>query len=485
MYYYRKNIVLVTLLLFGVFFSCSVYAQTLAQKERLQLTEHEADTVPVLKVVELQNAFRQVSKLVLPTVVRIDVRKEVERENGFPFFDFFRDPEKKPLEKKKFYSTGLGSGVIVRKIRHTYYVLTNAHVTSTPEEISVTLNDHREYDAKLVGEDPRRDLALVSFTTKEDDIPVVRLGDSDELQVGDWVLAMGSPFGFQSSVTAGIISALGRTGFDDTIINDFIQTDAAINRGNSGGALVNIQGEVIGINTWISTPTGASSGVGFAIPINRSKKVIDQLIQSGKAEYGWLGVYVGVLDPVIAKDLHLPKEKGALITGVYNNSPAEQGGMLPGDVIIEVNGQVIQTQRQLIKKVAGLFINKISSFKVVRDGKQKKLSVKIGKRLPEDKLSKLPKNSWPGVIVQPLVSELKKQFDIPSGLSGVLVVDSVNGTALGAGLQEKDVILEINGVRIRNLQTFYRQVNSVQKGRSIKVKYWRKGEEIEIQIKRK
>jgi S1-C subfamily serine protease len=248
----------------------------------------------------IQYSFNQVADKVLPVVVEIDTTNIVSQEVpewGSPF-DFFygpqgnqdnkdnpknKDNKDNPPKKQEFKKQGLGSGVIVRKSGKTVYILTNNHVAGDADEIKVKLNDSREFTAKLVGKDERKDLALVSFETDQN-VPVAELGDSDKLRVGDWALAVGNPMGLESTVTAGIVSALGRRGGPGENISDFIQTDAAINPGNSGGALVNIRGQVIGINTWIASTTGTYAGYGFAIPINNAKKALDDFVTRGKVE---------------------------------------------------------------------------------------------------------------------------------------------------------------------------------------------------------
>ena len=247
----------------------------------------------------LQNTFRSISSNVLPAVVEVDVIEKKKIQVYNPFQDFFKNnpffstPENDEDDSENFREqeqSSLGSGVIVRKTGKTFYVLTNNHVAGNAYKIKIKLNDEREFDGKLVGADPRMDVALVSFESDDKSITVAKLGDSDSMHQGDIVLALGSPLGYFASVTQGIVSATGRSGGQIGSISDFIQTDAAINQGNSGGPLVNIYGEVIGINTWIASSSGGSVGLGFSIPINNIKESIDQFISDGKITYGWVGV---------------------------------------------------------------------------------------------------------------------------------------------------------------------------------------------------
>jgi len=301
----------------------------------------------------LQNSFRQAADKIMPAVVKIDVVDKVTEtvptiRNQNPF-DFFLNPfnrqqdnEDQGGEEQEYERPGLGSGVIVRKDGKKVYVLTNEHVVSEADEITVTLHDQREFPAKTVGTDVRKDLALIVFETDEQ-VAVAELGNSDDVYVGDWVLAVGNPMGLESTVTAGIISALGRIGGPNVNnISDFIQTDAAINPGNSGGALVNIYGQVIGINSWIASNTGVNAGYGFAIPINNAKKAIGDFITLGKVEYGWLGVSIADPTNEFMDAMKIRGKTGAFVFNVYRDSPAGKGGILPGDYIVKLGDTTIK-----------------------------------------------------------------------------------------------------------------------------------------------
>jgi Do/DeqQ family serine protease len=445
----------------------------------------------------IQYSFREVAKKVLPVVVEVDVTtvvKQPSREPQSPFDWFFNQPPGNNNGPREFRRGGLGSGIIVKRAGETYYVVTNNHVIDTATEISVKLSDQRTYKSKVVGKDERKDLAVVSFTTKEA-LPLADLGDSNALEVGDLVLAVGNPLGFENTITMGIVSALGRRGPQGQSVSpstDYIQTDASINQGNSGGALVNIRGQVVGINTWIAAPGGGNVGLGFAIPINNAKKAIDDFISKGKVEYGWLGVLpddvqaAGETDtyPGVAKDLKIENVKGALILNVFRNSPADKGGMLPGDYITRVNGQEIRNRDDLILIVGNLLAGRSYDFDIVRYGERQKLSIKLGVRDEKSEASSY-KNMWPGVSVVRVNDEIRKEADIAKGLNGVVIglVADPETPAGVAGLRPGDVVLSINGRAVGTVMDFYRALNDrAQKDVTFKVN--RKGTEVSVSVGR-
>ena len=441
-------------------FSCSTRIQP-ADKAYAQDANYDA----IKNLESLQNSFRSVSAGVLPVVVMInvvEVKKQAAPDRGnLPWFYYFfgrPDGEEAPQERE-FRNRGLGSGVIVRKSGKTYYVLTNNHVTGSAEEIIVQLHDRREYKAQLVGMDERKDLAVVSFETSED-IPLAVLGDSGTLQVGDWVLAVGNPFGLESTVTAGIVSALGRRGGPEGNISDFIQTDASINQGNSGGALVNLAGDVVGINTWITSPTGGSIGLGFAIPINNVKKAVDELISSGSVKYGWLGVSISGIASEIASDLNISDAKGAFVYHVFKGSPADKGGILPGDFITVMDGKRISSSDELVLMVGDLPVGHRADFTLVRQGREMKMTVVITSRDTQQSISEQSRNLWPGITALPLGAEIRRELEIPADKTGV-IRQSVEPRTPGAlaGLKSGDLVTEINGKKVSRLLDFYAGLN--------------------------
>ncbi|HVP19140.1 MAG TPA: Do family serine endopeptidase [Spirochaetia bacterium] len=447
----------------------------------------------------IQYSFREVAKKVLPVVVEIDVTEVVKRQTPqlqSPFDWFFNQPPGGGKgDERQFRRSGLGSGILVKKGGGTYFVLTNNHVVDAATNISVKLADQRVFKAKVVGTDPRRDLAVVAFDSR-DAIPLAELGDSNELQVGDIVLAVGNPLGFENTLTMGIVSALGRRGPSGQVApnTDYIQTDAAINQGNSGGALVNVRGQVIGINTWIAAPTGGSVGLGFAIPVNNAKKAIDDFIAKGKVEYGWLGVMpddIQAADPAnesypgVAKDLSISGVKGALVINVYRSSPAEKGGMLPGDYITRVNGQDTPDRDHLIQTVGDLAAGRSYDFDIVRYGERTRLSIKLGVRPDDTSEVTSYKYLWPGVTVVRINDQIRQDAGIQKGLEGVVVAylpgsDSADNESPAsiAGLRPGDVISQINGHDVRTIMDFYKYLNDAKKDVTFKIN--RKGTDVTI-----
>src|SRR5574344_2980502 len=391
-----------------------------------------AVTIPQnsLSVVEaMQTTFQSISSGVLPAVVEVDVTEKTKVDNYNPFQDlpfFFGTPDQNKNDEednsREYTQEGLGSGVIVKRNGNTVYVLTNNHVAGNATTIKIKLNDDREFDGNLVGADERIDVALVSFETSDKDITIATLGDSDKVQQGDICLALGSPLGYFGSVTQGIVSATGRSGSGVGSISDFIQTDAAINQGNSGGPLVNIYGEVIGINTWIASSSGGSQGLGFSLPINSLKKSIEDFISSGKITYGWLGVSLLDVKDDYKKELGVAGKNGALASQVFLDSPGQKGGMQAGDFIIEVNGKAIKNQNELMREVGYLPAGKTAAFKVIRNGKIVELSVKIEERT--DKITQDNTKLWPGFIAAPLSDEFKKELNLEDKkVKGVVVMN--------------------------------------------------------------
>lgn len=416
----------------------------------------------------VQNAFRYVSKTLLPSVVQIDVvDKVVDTPKTQPTipFEFFFGPQNKDGEKDipKFGQQGLGSGVIVRRDGKTVYVLTNNHVAGNAEKITIILSDDREFPGTLVGSDERKDIALVKFESSDPDIVVARLGDSSGVQVGDWAVAVGSPLGYFSSVTVGVVSAVGRSGGPDGNINDFIQTDAAINKGNSGGALANIRGEVVGINTWIASQTGGSEGLGFAIPINNVKGAIDDFISHKQIQYGWLGVsLLGITsDKATAKELGVEGKKGAFVADVYKNGPADKGGILAGDLVTSIGGVEVRSQDELVRKVGDIPAGSVTAIDIIRGGKKMSLKVKIDLR--DKNVASSNKDIFPGFAVLSLDSEAIDKAKLPQGSSGGVYVTDVlaKSPASVMGLKPGDIIVKVNEKKVNGVGSLYTLINAV------------------------
>ncbi len=395
-------------------------------------------------------SFRDVVDRVMPSVVEIDVVDVVKQRVPQTPFDYFFGPQNGGGQERQYQMQGLGSGVIVRQNGRTVYALTNNHVAGDATQIKVKLTDGREFTGKLVGKDPRRDLALVSFETG-DKVPVAALGDSTGVRPGDWVLAIGNPLGFQSTVTAGIVSAVGRQSTPDSGVagfTDYIQTDAAINQGNSGGPLVNTDGEVIGIDTWIASPSGGSVGLGFAIPINQAKTVIGDFISKGGVDYGWLGATVGNATPDVLKSLGVGDgTSGAMILDLFKGSPADKAGLEPGDVVTKIDDHKIAGSADLVQVVGNMAPGAAARFDVVREGSAHSYNVRLAKRADDQTLAKMSDKLWPGFIV---VEQ-----------NGRIAVASVDDNSPAAqGLQQGDVVMKVNGDRVGSLRDFYHLVNA-------------------------
>jgi Do/DeqQ family serine protease len=420
----------------------------------------------------VQNAFRTVADKVVPSVVQlktVSVRKQqTPNFNGIPW-EFFFGPNgprgggnNGDEGGREYRAQGLGSGIIVRQAGNTYYVLTNNHVVTdeqgkTVDEIAVETDSGKEFPATLIGRDERRDLAMVSFISP-DKLPLATLGDSDTARVGDWAIAVGNPLGFSSSVTMGIISAVGRTGGPGNNINDFIQTDASINQGNSGGALVNIRGEVIGVNMWIASSSGGGSvGLGFAIPINNAKRTIEDFITKGEISDGWLGVSLMDIsrDNQVMKDLGIEELRGALASDVFIDSPADKAGIKPGDFITKVDGKDMQNLNRLMQTVGDLKPGETHTFTAIRDGSAREFKVKIETRTNE--VASQNKKLWPGVYVHPLDDDLRAQMKLDKNINGLIVIRVVEQSPASViNLQRGDIITEINDSPVKDIAAFYK-----------------------------
>ena len=384
------------------------------------------------------------------------------------FEDFFGE-----IPEREYKQRGLGSGTIIDA---EGYILTNEHVISGADKISVTLSDGRKFNAELKGEDKRSDLAVIKIKARN--LPVAELGDSNDLRIGDWVVAIGNPFGFalenpEPTVTVGVVSALhrslGRVISRERDYNDLIQTDTAINPGNSGGPLVNLKGEVVGINAAIFTTSGGYQGVGFAIPINSAKRVISRLISGEKILYGWLGVTVQNLTPELMEHFSLTDAKGALVASVLDNGPAQKGGIKEGDVIRKFADEEIDSVRKLLSVVSRVEVGKRIKVMVLRNNKQVTLEVKIGER-PEN-LEEISSEVgisgvWRGMEIEEINSDLTRRFRINQE-KGVVIVNIESGSpADEAGLMPGDVVLTINRQAINNLSD-YQKITKDLKGSTL------------------
>ena len=466
-----KNLFVFNLVLLGTIFGFSLAfvsfscftpggsgARVQAQESTVVIPEN------ALAVAEsLQTAFNSVSEKMLPSVVELKTvsvrRQQTPNFNGIPW-EFFFGPRDRGQNgpEREYRSQGLGSGIIVRFKDGTYYVLTNNHVIEDASEIRVATREGKEYPAEVVGKDERKDLAMVSFKTT-DSYPLATLGDSDKVAVGDWAIAIGNPLGeqFSFSVTMGIVSAVGRTGGPGGNINDFIQTDAPINQGNSGGPLVNIRGEVIGINTWIASNIsgGGNVGLGFAIPVNNAKRAIDEFIETGTTTYGWLGVSLLEPNRDIASALGIENRRGALASHVFLGSPADTGGIRAGDFITHVNGREARGVQQLQMLVGDLRAGDRATFTVIRDGQSTDIQVRIEART--DQAAADNRRLWPGVTAVPITPQVRQQMELAEDAKGLFVAQVISGSPADiVGLRQGDIITSINGINIENIAGFYR-----------------------------
>ena len=421
-------------------------------------------------------SFADLADKLLPAVVNISTTQVIENRTpqempqfppGSPFEDFFKEffdrnqPDGQQFGKRpqKRLATSLGSGFVIDyKSNGDTFIVTNNHVVQDADEVNAILQDGTRLAAEIVGRDGKTDIAVLKVKSNSK-LSSVGFGDSDVARVGDWVVAIGNPFGLGGTVTAGIISARGRD-INAGPYDNFIQTDASINRGNSGGPMFNMQGEVIGINTAIFSPSGGSVGIGFAIPSNAAKLVIDQLIQNGQVSRGWLGVNIQEVTDPIAEALNLKKPIGALVSNVTEGSPAADGGIKPRDVIIEFDGKEVTEMRHLPRMVAATPVDKKVKLKVWRDGKEKTLNLKIGKldeKVADSEITDKPEKSTVGEVeVQKLgltlsrvTPDLIERFGLGADAVGVVVVDTdPDGSGAKERIRPGDIIHEVNQQKV-------------------------------------
>jgi len=424
----------------------------------------ELDERPVTRDVKLGTSFAPIVKKVAPSVVKVTTSMKAKQTSmpempGFdnPFFRRFFGDESDGRNPRRRYSPprqhGLGSGVIVTK---DGYILTNNHVVDEADEVKVVLQDGREFTGKVVGKDPKTDIAVLKIEAK--DLPHLEMADSDKIEVGDFVLAVGNPFGIGQTVTMGMVSATGRA----TLCldyEDFIQTDAAINPGNSGGALVDTEGRLIGINTAILSRSGGNQGIGFAIPTALARDVMESLIREGHVTRGYLGVMIQDVTPAISRQFDLKDQKGALIGDVVPKGPAEKAGLKSGDVILELDGKPVRDSRNLKLQVARVKPGESVSVKLLRDGSAKTINVKVDELPGPDKLAKRDSDrgdneeALKGVAVSDLNNQLRRQFNVPGDVRGAVVTDVEEDSAASeAGLKPGDVILEINRKAVQSAE---------------------------------
>ncbi len=447
-----------------------------------------AEAPPALK--QLEQAFVRVAEMCTPTVVNIrSSKKASSAQVGTdlePFFrsprfrkffggeDFFKNFKKGPHYDGGFRTEGMGSGVIVSA---DGLILTNSHVVKDFDEVKVTLADKRSFKAKVIGADRESDIAVVKIEATG--LPVAKFGDSSKLRVGEIILAVGNPFGFNRTVTSGIVSATGRSNVGIIGYEDFIQTDAAINPGNSGGPLVNINGEVVGINTAIATVTGGYQGIGFAIPANSARSIMDDLVKNGKVRRGLLGINIQDLDESLAKSFGATRTNGALVAQVIAESPAEKSGIKSGDIILKYNGEQVTDAAHLKNMVGREKPGAKAKLTVYRDKKSFDVDVTVGERTQKALASATPptpveKSNELGVKIEKVPSELAHRMHLKAG-EGVRIKEISNSDGAGSrmGLRVGDVILEVDGKPVSDVKAFNKAIAQAKSNGLVRLKIQR------------
>ena len=427
----------------------------------------KGNDIPVPEVAKVSETpmvpanFSDLAENARPGVVNIQVVKTVKNAGfGFPpsfrqpFGDFFgpfseQNPHRGPEQQ------GVGSGFVISS---DGYILTNNHVVDEANQIKIKLADGKEYDAKVVGRDPKTDLALLKAEGVSN-LHALQLGDSDSLKVGTWVVAIGSPFGLEQTVTAGIVSAKGRA-IGSGPYDNFIQTDASINPGNSGGPLLNIEGQVIGVNTAIFSQSGGNVGIGFAIPVNMAKEIVPQLKEKGHVTRGWLGAGIQKMTPELAKSFGLKDEKGALVSQVVKGGPAEKAGIETGDVIVEFDGKTVSDMNDLPRVVAATPVGKTVAVKVLRGGNVVDREVKIAEMEQKEEVANLSTRKPLGMTVQDITPEIAKGLGLKSE-TGVVVTNIIPGSpAAKADIRSGDLIRQVNKKPVKNVEDFKTKIEN-------------------------
>jgi serine protease Do len=470
-------------------------AALIAQSEQRPKRPAQVPTETIRHAEALSEAFKEVSRSVSPSVVNIRSTQQRQVTNqsnprtpNSPFDDeFFRrffgdefrefrfgpDSPMQPMPR-----IGEGTGVVIREDGH---IVTNNHVVQDATNIRVTLNDERQYDGRVIGTDPESDLAVIKIDAN--DLTPATFGDSDAIDVGEWVLAIGSPLGLQRTVTAGIISAKGRGTMGLADIGDFIQTDAAINPGNSGGPLVNLYGQVVGINTAISTRTGGYMGVGFAIPSNIVNPVVNSIIETGKVERGWLGVSIQPLNDELAESFDFTGQ-GVLVGDVLPDTPAQEAGLEAGDIVTSINGRRVSNPSQLLNSIAEMRPGSEARLEVFRDGQSDQFTVTLGDR-SQQQLSQRGENSRApqrggateklGMSVGPLTSELAQQLGAANERGVVVMQVEPASAAAEAGLQQGDIITRVGDQRVRSPQDLAQALDDADLDKGVRLKIFSQG----------
>ena len=420
-------------------------------------------------------SYADVADQAMPGVVNISTDKVVELPQNHPMMDdprlrrFFGEPE-----GGERVESSLGSGVIVSA---DGYILTSAHVVEKATKVRVTINGNHEYEAEIIGQDKMTDVALIKIES-DDPLPTVALGDSKALRIGDQVMAIGNPFGVGQTVTLGIVSAMGRA-IGMMAYEDFIQTDASINPGNSGGALVNMSGELVGINTAIMSRSGGSQGIGFAIPSHMAQSVMDQLIEFGEVKRAWLGVITAEVDQTMAEALGMKSPRGVLMSEVNEDTPAEKAGLREGDIVLTVDGKNVDSISQLRNKISLAGVGHSADLLILRDGKEKKLTVELGE-MPKDlntaatpQEDRMSEEGLEGVKVSELSDRVREGLSLDENVKGVAVAEvERTSNAWHRGLRQGDVIIEVAQKKCENIDD-YEELTAKDTGRPVLLKVQR------------
>ena len=424
-------------------------------------------------LIRASKARAAIVKSVKDSVVHISVTKKVQGQDGSRLPDLFNDEffrrffkPRMPDPPREFRQRGMGSGVIVSE---DGYILSNNHVVGDADEVIVKLTDGREFKAEIVGTDPASDIAVIRVDAT--DLPAAKMGNSDELEIGESVIAIGNPFGLEQTITAGIVSAKGRSGVGVTDYEDFIQTDASINPGNSGGPLINLRGEVVGINTAIFSRSGGNMGIGFAIPINMTQAIMKSLIATGKVTRGFLGVVIQDVTQDLADALDVEVNSGVLIANVGPDSPADRAGIRQGDLIVTFNGRPVKSSNQLRNAVAAIRPGDSVPVSLIRDGREREVDVEIGEQPADMRAAFQPGSQQPmdffGMSVEPLNPASAEQFGYV-GLTGLLVTTiEEDSPAAKAGLRQGALIVEANRTPMKTVAEFRRVVEKTGSGKNL------------------
>lgn len=464
-------------LIAGLVLSSTLGINTVSYSQEYKVSEKAVQTLT-----QVSDAMAELAAAVKPSVVNISTVSVVKTpgvQNPFfndPFFrQFFGNQFQQPKEQKQM---SLGSGVIVDP---NGIILTNNHVVKGAQKITVTINQ-TTYSGKVMGSDAKTDLAVVKIDATG--LPAIKWGDSDKLRAGDTVLAIGSPFGLTQTVTSGIVSAVGRANVGIADYEDFIQTDAAINPGNSGGALVNARGELVGINTAIFSTTGGYEGIGFAIPSDMARQVMDELIKTGHVVRGWLGVWIQPVNTALEKQFGLKNTQGALVSDFVEGSPAQKAGMERGDFIVGYKGKLVTDPNQLRNMVANTAPGTDVPITVIRAGKEITLKVKIIEQPRQAAKLQKPaiENALSGVDVQDLTAAIRSELDLPARIKGVVITRVAEDSPANDVLDSGDVIMEINHTKVKNMKDYLDEAGKLRKAQGVLLLIYRHGAAIYVTV---